>query len=692
MDNEEHDPRKPQSDTHELRGALPIEYHGGRTETSPALRCAWVALVMVGRSYVPGALAMAQSLRDARTRHPIVCMVTDDVPKDAVAQLSLLFDSVVAVPYIAHRTNPPKSSRQTELYKGWIDKSFTKWNCLALTEYDRVGFVDADIIAMTNIDDLFELPPPAATYANAYAQPWTQERGIQNPYSSLLDCPKDEKVCDLAHGRQIPAAMIRAAAKEGFVGGASLMILKPSKADFEGIKAFIARDPVFGVGLTTKSGPDEVSIALYYAEKPADWTNIHQKYQAIPWKKNWVSHDIRGFHFIGRKPWDQEREEWPDIADWWKVADRVLHRNPGLREVFFPTVTHVTGLDADMAQYRLTMDIRAMLTAAARNAAPVARKFNVVAARAEVDNIVERWLMALVNSAGPGPDAHWATVYRVVSPEEPFNNKLAGELVEKKIALNATAAGVMVRDILAIITRRLSKLPRPSGDQPVLNADSLSYGSHFRTNMTPRIRRLIELGNVEKAAAVVLRYAVVVSAGQQWGLPQAHVDYLYDNFGVRGEAFASPLNARLLGKKQAVFCSVFPDTDSPYGSIGSFFKLSPEAIAQVGNWVVNPPFVEALLEKAATIVVDALDRAAAARRDQTFFFIIPAWKDMPAYRILHDCRYMVAERRLVYGEYSYEDPSGARIDTRASSIYFALSTGPADLIGKLESALLVRMR
>ena len=57
-------------------------------------------------------------------------------------------------------------------------------------------------------------------------------------------------------------------------------------------------------------------------------------------------------------------------------------------------------------------------------------------------------------------------------------------------------------------------------------------------------------------------------------------DVLRRHLDVRMELFASPLNARF-GK----FCSLFPDTDKVFGSVGSFFKVDLEP----GSYQAFPP-------------------------------------------------------------------------------------------------------
>jgi hypothetical protein len=457
-----------------------------------------------------------------------------------------------------------------------------------------------------------------------------------------------------------------------FVGGGSLVVLKPDAGKHEQLLSLL------GAGHSLAApAPDEASLAELYAREGTDWTHIHQRYVAIPWEKEWVSRDIHAYRYLGQKPWAVGPGESPNLADWWRVAGRFLEKHGGHRETFHPAVTSVAPLDADCAQLRLTGDIRSLILAGRGSR-------DGRGATHEANNILERWLMALVNTPGPADSyAEWARVYRRSTLEEWFNNKLAGELVAKRFAADAEAAGRLVTKILATVAHRLGRPPRPSGAAPACDEGELRYGPHFRAERGARLGRLVELGGCEKALAVALRYAVVVSTGQQWGLPQAHVDYLYGQFHVRNEAFASPLNARLLGKPGARFCSIFPDTDAPFGSIGDFLAQDLAADLLDGNWVVNPPFVEDLLTRAARRVTDALSPT----RPQTFFFVVPAWTDSEMYGLLHESPFLAAELRLEPGHYFYEDPVGRRVDTKAASIYFALSSEGRDVRARLAGAL-----
>lgn len=88
--------------------------------------------------------------------------------------------------------------------------------------------------------------------------------------------------------------------------------------------------------------------------------------------------------------------------------------------------------------------------------------------------------------------------------------------------------------------------------------------------------------------ALALRYAPL-HKGLQAGCPEAVFVVMKDLWDVDTECFASPFNCRL-----ARFCSAFPEVDTAFGSLGSFFDYCPTS----GSFEVNPPFIEEVIVKA----------------------------------------------------------------------------------------------
>ena len=187
----------------------------------------------------------------------------------------------------------------------------------------------------------------------------------------------------------------------------------------------------------------------------------------------------------------------------------------------------------------------------------------------------------------------------------------------------------------------------------------------FAVKDTPRIHLLARVGGVRAAALVAVRYAALLPAGQHWRVPPKHIDFIYDKFGIRNEGFASPFNSSLLGKPNAKFCSLFPDTDEVFGSLGSFFSAN---LGRGGGWAVNPPYTEKLLDSAAAKILDFLPQAPKT----WFFYVMPDWTDSAAYSMITSSRFLRAAIYLEPGTYAYYDYRDRPIPIAIPSHYFCL--------------------
>ena len=94
----------------------------------------------------------------------------------------------------------------------------------------------------------------------------------------------------------------------------------------------------------------------------------------------------------------------------------------------------------------------------------------------------------------------------------------------------------------------------------------------------------LELGLVlARIFTMALRYDSLsgCKCAYQAALPPPVMDLLKHDLGCTHECYASPLN-QYLGS----FCSAFADTDTAFGSLGSFFEYHPSE----GSFECNPPF------------------------------------------------------------------------------------------------------
>mmetsp|Transcript_32993 Transcript_32993/g.105090 ORF Transcript_32993/g.105090 Transcript_32993/m.105090 type:complete len:437 (-) Transcript_32993:5-1315(-) len=150
----------------------------------------------------------------------------------------------------------------------------------------------------------------------------------------------------------------------------------------------------------------------------------------------------------------------------------------------------------------------------------------------------------------------------------------------------------------------------------------------------------------EAVFCLLVRYDSLQGSHYRGGGFQAAIhkecfDVLREEFGVSVECFASPLNCSF-----PTFCSAFLDTDGPFGSLGSFFKLRPKC----GSFQANPPFDPDVVASMAKRM-DELLRATS--EPLAFTVIIPYWPDKSAWRLLRDSPFLQHHLQVPMHDHGY---------------------------------------
>jgi len=102
--------------------------------------------------YALGALVVAQSLRKVGTQRRLVVLVTKNLSDLLRQTLQKSFDEVVSV----EELNSDDKEHLSLLSRPELGVSFTKINCWLLEKYSKCVFLDADVVVLRDIDDLFE--------------------------------------------------------------------------------------------------------------------------------------------------------------------------------------------------------------------------------------------------------------------------------------------------------------------------------------------------------------------------------------------------------------------------------------------------------------------------------------------------------------------------------------------------------
>lgn len=276
--------------------------------TKKSSKYAYVTMLIKGDGYVPGALALAQSLKQSGTTADLICMVTNDVSENAKADLATLF-KVKVVPKIEHESKL-RTENQERIYSKFISELYTKWQCLKFKEYDKVMFVDADIIFTENVDHLFDLPAPAAVFASPWMKPW-EPTGLKNLYG------KPNKIT--------PEMAKKMLNENTQVLNGGLVLLKPDMKVYKRILDILKGVKVYPTG-SNFSSADEQIIVQATSDLGHTWTVINPMYNMMVGHYKVLDPGTKepiGYHYYGEKPWMQDRGNWPDLKIWYEIIDTV---------------------------------------------------------------------------------------------------------------------------------------------------------------------------------------------------------------------------------------------------------------------------------------------------------------------------------------------------------------------------------
>lgn len=234
------------------------------------MRKAYVTVISNGDSYVPGVEALGRSLQIHGTKEPMVVMATPDVPEAARRALHAEGWSIREVPPIE---NPSK-----EVLFPRFGATFCKLRVWQLTEYDKVVFMDADTIALQNLDDLFARPYFAAA----------PDFFIPDRFNS------------------------------------GVMVLDPSEETFGRMMDKLAREPSYDggdQGFLNNFYPDWYAMPVAH-RLPAGYNLHHFIYQFLrghPVLKHTLERDARVVHYTVQKPWLASTTLTGGAEVWWNA-------------------------------------------------------------------------------------------------------------------------------------------------------------------------------------------------------------------------------------------------------------------------------------------------------------------------------------------------------------------------------------
>lgn len=305
--------------------------------------------------------------------------------------------------------------------------------------------------------------------------------------------------------------------------------------------------------------------------------------------------------------------------------------------------------------------------------------FNELTNTYEARNAIERWLLSMSNFAEDRSDVIFSK--DVLKHGSRFNMQLKKELIEKtSIGLDLKLVDKMMTDIIEIVKEYLDGKYKISLDSKFTIEDGLfTYKNYSRQISPERMNFLRSMGTDYEIAKMMLRYASILPGSQHWNMPVETFKEYY-NRGIRIEGFASPVNAQLItiDKQNCKFCSLFPDVDNPFGSIGNFFNTDFQGKAVS----VGPPYTVELFDKISTKLENECLLAEKNNNKVLFYVTFSAWSDTSGFQNILNSKYTHFAAILPAGTHFYTNSNG-KIETNIKStfdtVFFDVSVGHKQL-------------
>ena len=209
---------------------------------------AWLVFLTRTASYLPGILVLAHSLRKVKSRYPIVCAVD---PLIAESDRALLRRAGIEVreTELLIPQRPPTRICAERFYDTW-----TKLRVFEFDDFDRLVMLDADMMVLRNMDELFEIDLPdngngiVANHACVCNAPktWAPEYWYR-PFlshsilSNILSSRRNE---DCAYSSKRNLAHTHSNGKRtNTLLNSGLVVLKPSKKVYNDMVKFLNESP-----------------------------------------------------------------------------------------------------------------------------------------------------------------------------------------------------------------------------------------------------------------------------------------------------------------------------------------------------------------------------------------------------------------------------------------------------------------
>jgi hypothetical protein len=292
---------------------------------------AYVTLVMLGDTYISGAITVAYSARKCGSVADLVVLITPDVSENGKDVLRKFFTHVIEVDYIT----VPNWRTKSQPHRRYLELVFTKFHLFNLTQYEKVLLIDADAIVLKHPDHLFSLNAPAGSLIPYKDQIITYDKNgnYVYPKDGELKWYKDMCGC-CAHGKKIDKSITDKVLTDFKNSGvaAGLWLLEPNANELDRILKDVSQGKSKWLVGNKYVWPEQQYLTGFYSGK---WTSINPRFYGLQGYPHWSV--LYGIQYAGDKPFVEkskasitERMKYSDFVLWHQFYKEILTKHPEL--------------------------------------------------------------------------------------------------------------------------------------------------------------------------------------------------------------------------------------------------------------------------------------------------------------------------------------------------------------------------
>jgi inositol 3-alpha-galactosyltransferase len=275
----------------------------------PVQKRAWVSL-LTRASYLPGAILLADSLKANKSKYPLLILITPSFPTHLLSTLNREAALTNSSLLMIESLTPPSHNKPTSLIASRFEDTWTKLRVFELYKYgfERLVFLDADMLVLRNMDEIFDVCLPGKDWIAA------NHACVCNLDSDSW-APKNWKKENCAYtGLKANSVATTVPVTSPEEGGdawsephrllnSGMFLFTPYQSQWEHILLFLNTDERVKHFLF----PDQDLLAAYFLDR---WKSVGWQYNALKtmkyWHKHmWVDEDVKNLHYIVDKPWSK---------------------------------------------------------------------------------------------------------------------------------------------------------------------------------------------------------------------------------------------------------------------------------------------------------------------------------------------------------------------------------------------------